>query len=158
MSSVFRPCYTAAVRLVNVAWSHDAQAYPGQRLGLPEEGTGSVAGWGRRILALCADWAVSLLVVAAFIGGEVWSGGGATAFAPLLALFVQMTVLTGLLGASIGQRVLGMAVVRLDRHPVGLPRAAVRSLLICLAIPPLVFDRDSRGLHDLAAGTVVVRR
>jgi len=76
----------------------------------------------------------------------------------LLALFVQMTVLTGLLGASIGQRVLGMAVVRLDRHPVGLPRAAVRSLLICLAIPPLVFDRDSRGLHDLAAGTVVVRR
>jgi uncharacterized RDD family membrane protein YckC len=25
-------------------------------------------------------------------------------------------------------------------------------------IPPLVFNRDSRGLHDLAAGTVVIRR
>jgi len=138
--------------------SGEAQTHPGQRLGLPAQGRGSVAGWGRRLLALCIDWAVSLLVVAAFIGDDVWSSRGAMALAPLLALFVQLTLLTGLLGASIGQRLLGLAVVRLDRQPVGLPRAALRSALICLAIPPLVFDRDNRGLHDLAVGTVVVRR
>ena len=119
---------------------------------------GAVAGWGRRIVALGVDWAVSLLVVAAFIGDEVWSSRGATAFAPLLALFVQLTLLTGLLGSSFGQRVVGIGVSRLDGRPVGLARAALRSALICLAIPPLVFDRDQRGLHDLAAGTVAVRR
>jgi len=136
----------------------DDDAYPGQRLGLPEQGPGAVAGWGQRILALCIDWAVSLLVVSAFVGNAVWTGRGAVAWAPLGVLFVQLTLLTGMLGASLGQRVVGVGVMRLDGRPAGLARAALRSLLICLAIPPLVFDRDRRGLHDLAVGTVVVRR
>ena len=135
-----------------------AEAYPGQRLGLPERGPGAVAGWGRRILALCVDWAVSLLVAAAFIGTRVWTGRDGEVWAPLAVLFVELTLLTGLLGASIGQRILGIGVARLDGRPVGLGRAALRSALICLAIPPLVFDRDQRGLHDLAAGTIAVRR
>ncbi len=141
-----------------MARADDVAAYPGQRLGLPEQGVGSVAGWGRRIVALCIDWAVSLLIASVFLGDQVWTGRGAVVFAPLLALFVQLTVLTGLLGSSVGQRFAGLAVARLDGGPVGLPRATLRSLLICLAIPPLIFDRDSRGLHDLAVGTVVVRR
>jgi len=132
--------------------------YPGQRLGRPKQGAGSVAGWGRRLLALALDWAASLLVVSAFIGNDVWTGQGLVVWAPLVALFVQLTVLTGLVGASVGQRLLGIGVVMLDGRPPGLGRAAVRSLLICLALPPMVFDRDWRGLHDLAAGTVVVRR
>jgi uncharacterized RDD family membrane protein YckC len=37
-------------------------------------------------------------------------------------------------------------------------QAFVRTLLICLVIPPLVFNRDQRGLHDLATGTVPIRR
>jgi len=32
----------------------------------------------------------------------------------------------------------------------------VRSLLIALVIPPLVFRPDGRGLHDLAVGSVTV--
>jgi hypothetical protein len=32
--------------------------YPGERLGLPEEGSGSIAGWGRRIGALVIDWVI----------------------------------------------------------------------------------------------------
>ncbi len=141
-----------------MARAEDVAAYPGQRLGLPAHGVGSVAGWGRRIGALCIDWALSMLIVSAFVGDEVWTGQGAVVFAPLLALFVQLTVLTGLLGSSVGQRFAGLAVARRDGGPLGLVRAALRSLLICLAIPPLIFDRDSRGLHDLAAGTVVIRR
>jgi uncharacterized RDD family membrane protein YckC len=40
---------------------------------------------------------------------------------------------------------------------VGIPRAALRTLLLCLVIPAVVFDPDQRGAHDKAAGTVVVR-
>ncbi len=46
--------------------------------------------------------------------------------------------------------------LRLDHRTVGLWRALVRTALIALVVPPLVFDRDGRGLHDMAAGTVVV--
>jgi len=36
--------------------------------------------------------------------------------------------------------------------------ALVRTLLLGLVIPAVVTDDDGRGLHDRAAGTVVVRR
>jgi hypothetical protein len=29
---------------------------------------------------------------------------------------------------------------------------------VCVVVPPLIYDRDQRGLHDLATGTVAVRR
>ena len=32
-----------------------------------------------------------------------------------------------------------------------------RTVLLCLAIPALIWDRDQRGLHDKAAQTVLVR-
>jgi len=33
----------------------------------------------------------------------------------------------------------------------------LRTLLICLVIPAVIWDRDGRGLQDRAAGTVVVK-
>jgi hypothetical protein len=33
----------------------------------------------------------------------------------------------------------------------------VRTLLICLVIPAVVFDEDQRGMHDRAVGTALVR-
>jgi uncharacterized RDD family membrane protein YckC len=42
----------------------------------------------------------------------------------------------------------------------GLPRwpaIVVRTGLLLLVLPAVVYDRDGRGLHDRAAGTVVVR-
>ena len=110
--------------------------YAGQRLGLPEAGRGSVATWSRRILALVVDWFASLLVASA----------------------VEGSLLTALVGGSFGQLVLRVAVVRLDRRPVSLLVAVVRTLLICLVVPPVIYNRDRRGLHDLVAGTVTVRR
>jgi len=41
---------------------------------------------------------------------------------------------------------------------VNLLVALLRTLLICLVVPPVIYNRDRRGLHDLAAGTVTVRR
>jgi hypothetical protein len=40
--------------------------------------------------------------------------------------------------------------------PIGLPRAALRALLLVLIVPPLVMDADGRGLHDRAAGSIVL--
>ena len=41
---------------------------------------------------------------------------------------------------------------------MNLLQALVRTALICLAVPPLIFNRDQRGLHDLAVGTITLVR
>jgi uncharacterized RDD family membrane protein YckC len=133
------------------------QDYPGQRLGLPEDGTRSVAGWGRRIAALFVDWFASLLVahlVAAYAG----AGADVERLLPLLVFFLEATLFTAVAGGSFGQLALRIAVVRLDGRPVTVFQALVRTALICLVVPPVVFNRDNRGLHDLAVGTITLVR
>lgn len=133
------------------------QQYAGQRLGLPERGPGSVAGWGIRILALFVDWLASLLVaqlVAAYAGLDA----DVTRSLPLLVFLIEASVFTGIAGASFGQLALRITLARLDGKPVNLLQALIRTALICLVVPPLVFNRDNRGLHDLAVGTITVRR
>lgn len=136
--------------------------YPGQRLGLPEQGPGSVAGWPRRFAALILDWLASTLV-AAFVFGYSWFGAtageqGWVSLTPHLVFLLEATFLTALLGGSFGQLLLRVNVVRLDGKPVSVLHALLRTLLILLVIPPLVFNRDQRGLHDLAVSTLTVRR
>jgi uncharacterized RDD family membrane protein YckC len=135
--------------------------YPGNRLGLPEDGPGSVAGWGRRLLALLLDWLIAGLVASVVVGKPMWAGGNDYNFSHLAIFFVMTAILTGLAGGTIGHRICGLRVMNLktkDPKQVGLPGGLLRSLLICLLIPAVVFDRDHRGLHDLAVKTVVVRR
>ncbi|MGA8209347.1 MAG: RDD family protein [Nocardioidaceae bacterium] len=140
------------------ASSSPAAGYSGERLGLPAAGPGSVAGWGRRVAALFIDWIGSLLVAGAVLGPAVLTSGTWQSWVPLLVFFVEVSVLTALLGGSFGQLALRLAVVRVDRRPLGLARVLLRTALICLVVPPLLSDRDQRGLHDLAAGTVALRR
>ena len=137
--------------------SPERQEYAGQRLGLPEDGPGSVAGWGKRLVALFVDWFASLLVTQALAASFAMSLDTERAL-PLLVFLLQVTLFTATVGGSFGQVVLRIAVVRLDRRPLSLLSALVRTFLICLVIPPVVFNRDSRGLHDLAVGTVAVNR
>lgn len=132
-------------------------ARPGTRLGLPADGPGSVAGWGRRILALAIDWMLSTLAVGAFVGTAVWSGGGADMWGTLAVFGLEKWVLTALLGGSAGQLLVGIRVAGIN-GPIGLWRPLVRSLLVCLVIPAVIYNRDNRGLHDLLMGTVVVGR
>ncbi|MFL6133067.1 MAG: RDD family protein [Nocardioidaceae bacterium] len=138
--------------------SADSATYVGKRLGLPRQGRGSVAGWGRRALALLLDWFASMLVAATFAGPGVFSSRGLEAWAPMAVFLVEASVLTPLLGGSFGQLLTRVAVVRVDGKPLNLLLAVARTFLICLVIPPLIFNRDQRGLHDLVAGTVTVRR
>lgn len=123
--------------------------YPGERLGLPEAGRGSVAGFGRRLLAFVVDVVLSdLVALLLFQQVAYWNA---------VIFFAEVYLLTALMGASAGHRICGIRVVRLDNRPVGFLWALVRTVLLCLIIPALLWDRDSRGMHDRAADTVIVR-
>ena len=134
------------------------EPYPGQRLGLPAEGHGSLATWRARIAALLLDWAVCMGVAVLLFGPGVITGSGWRAWMTLTTFFVQSTLLSWLVGGSLGQLICRLAVVRLDRRPLGIARAVLRAALVSLALPALVIGPDRRGLQDLAAGTVVINR
>jgi uncharacterized RDD family membrane protein YckC len=127
--------------------------YPGEDLGLPETGPGSVASWGRRVGALCIDWGVCILLVLTLVRPpapdvSIW----------ILAIFgLQDLMLTSVTGLTLGKLVLRIRVARLDGKLVGLFWGLVRTLLLLLVVPPLVTDKDMRGLHDRASNTVVIR-
>jgi uncharacterized RDD family membrane protein YckC len=95
---------------------------------------------------------------AAFImvGGQVWEVGAGLTWLPLACWFGLVWLATAFTGASLGQWMLGLRIVRLGGGRVGIGAAAIRTALILLIIPPLIFDKERRGLHDLAANTAAV--
>ena len=110
----------------------------------------SYASWPRRIVALFVDWIVSTLVTVGVMGSRYHAG----TIWVMVVFLIEVAVLTALVGGSFGQLLAGIRVLTLDGRPVNLLLSTVRTLLICLVIPPLVFRRDSgRGLHDLAVGS-----
>lgn len=133
-------------------------AYPGERLGYPQNGPGSIARFGRRVGALCIDWLVSyglaaLAMTFGLVGIEMLST------AVLVVWLLLGVISVRLFGFTPGQLALGLKVTSVDnRDYVGSGRALVRGLLLALVIPALFTDSDLRGLHDLATKTAVVRR
>lgn len=136
-----RPGYAVPV-------TQNAQSYPGERLGLPREGAGSVGRLGRRVGALFIDYGAAYLI-SGFFGWDPLA---------ILAIFalIQIAFLPTLQGSP-GHRLFGLRLVRLDGAWVGLWRPIVRTLLLIVVIPAVIWDADQRGLHDKAAGTVLVR-
>ncbi|GAA0905384.1 RDD family protein [Streptomyces thermoalcalitolerans] len=128
--------------------------YPGERLGLPKEGPGSIARPGRRLGALAVDWALCMLIAYGLITHDYNQATGNWA----LLIFLVLGVLTvGTVGFTPGKRLFGLRVLALSTGQVQPLRAALRTVLLCLAVPALIWDRDGRGLHDRLAGTVEVR-
>ncbi|HWU06345.1 MAG TPA: RDD family protein [Streptomyces sp.] len=128
--------------------------YRGERLGLPQEGPGSVAPPGRRFGALFIDWAVCMVIAYGLIARGDQQAAGNWA----LAIFLVMSLLTvGTVGSTPGKRLLGLRVIGEDGERLGVVRVVVRSVLLLLVIPAVVWDRDSRGLHDRLARAVQVR-
>lgn len=131
---------------------YDGPAAPrGVRLGLPAEGAGSIATAGRRAVAFAVDSLGSALVAGAFTAPELprnWS---------LLVFCIEYVFFGAFFGQTPGMRLLGLYVMQLGTgRPLGLWRALVRTGLLVLLVPALITDRDGRGLHDRAIGTVVV--
>ncbi|MGC5169943.1 RDD family protein [Micromonospora sp. DT81.3] len=124
--------------------------YPGQRLGLPATGPGSIARVGRRLAALAIDWTAAVLISVAFFAYD--SLATLTIFALVQVVFIPT------LGGSPGHRLVGLRVAAMRGGWVGLWRPLVRTALLVLVIPAVIWDPDQRGLHDKAAGTLLVRR
>ena len=122
--------------------------YPGQGLGLPERGPGSVASMPRRILALFIDWLLSMLIAYWLTHSQYWT---------IVVFAIEVYVLTATTGFTVGKRLVGIRTVRTNGGLVGFGWAAVRTAILLTAIPPLLTDRDLRGMHDRASDTVVVR-
>ena len=128
--------------------------YRGKRLGLPEEGSGSVAGTGRRLVAVLVDWFAAMAIAYAGPAHRHLNGTGDWA---LFVFFVMSVVLLATTGSTLGKRLAGLRVVRLDGGRASIVQVGLRTFLLCLAVPALIWDRDTRGLHDKAVGTVEVR-
>lgn len=132
--------------------------YPGERLGLPETGSGSLARMGRRMSALIVDWLIGYGLAALGLSIGVLSASY-LGTAVLAIWFVLGVASVRLFGFTPGQYLLGLRVISVDnRIHVGTGRAIMRSLLIALVIPPLFVDVDLRGLQDQLTATAVVRR
>lgn len=133
----------------NATTDTDGVDYPGQRLGLPERGPGSAAGFGPRILAIVIDWLPCSVAAQLLTKNPAFSA---------LALFAVVTVVSiAIAGRTVGHAAAGLRVALLDGRRAGFGAAVTRTVLLCLLIPPVVYNVDGRGLHDRAAGTVVLR-
>jgi uncharacterized RDD family membrane protein YckC len=100
-------------------------------------------------VAIIIDWTLALLISNFLFSGDSW--------ATLAVFAAEQILLVGTLGYSIGHRAMAIHVVRLGGVPAGPLAALVRTLLLCLVIPAVIFDPDQRGVHDKAAKTVLVR-
>jgi len=103
---------------------------------------------GRRLGALFIDWFACMLISLAVFRSQ---------YLTLAVFAVEVYLLTALTGLTLGKRLMGIRVLRLDEKAVGFGWALVRTVLLLAVVPPLLSDRDMRGLHDRAANTIVVR-
>ena len=136
------------------------QAYRGARLGLPEQGPGSLATTGQRLGAFVVDALASGLVAALFV--QLAHGQGAVGHLPgswsLIPFAIDYIVGILVFGRTLGMYLFGLRLVRVDRVAAVDPgRAVARTALLALLLPAVIWDRDGRGLHDRLTDTAVVR-
>jgi len=127
--------------------------WPGKRLGLPQFGSRSIARPIRRIVALSIDWAIASLCSWIFFRTEQDTNAFVTL--GIFAVLQYLFLLT--LNGGIGHLICRMRLVPVHGGYLGAWRPAVRTALLCLAIPALIWDADQRGFHDKLSGTVLVR-
>jgi uncharacterized RDD family membrane protein YckC len=105
----------------------------------------------RRFGALMLDWLLCVLV------SRTFAEPIAQPWAPVAVLIVEYGFFIGLFA-----RTPGMAITRIrcvsfaDGRVIGVPRALLRGVLLALVVPALIMDGNRRGLHDRAAGSIVV--
>ena len=82
------------------------------------------------------------------------------AWLPVALLIAVYGFFVGLFGLTPGMRLLRIRCVSVSPTAArsACPRALLRGVLLALLVPALIMDADRRGLHDRAAGSIVVRR
>lgn len=146
--------------LTGSAWNSGNLAgefrYPGNRLGLPETGPGSVVSLLRRMGAFFIDYFASM-AIAHLVAPNLDYLSNSFRLLTLEIMFGEIVLLTALVGASFGQRLLGIHVVSLTQGRLSIIRVIIRTVLIFLVIPAVIWDRDGRGMHDRAVGSISVK-
>lgn len=121
------------------------------RVELPEEGPGSLAPVGRRLLGFLVDIVLSFLVASAFTVPALPRNVSFVVFG------LEYCFFAALLGQTPGMFVTRVRIARTDRVArLGVIRAVIRTLLLMLLIPALIWDRDYRGLHDKYSQSAIV--
>jgi uncharacterized RDD family membrane protein YckC len=140
------------------ATSGSASTFPGERLGRPQAGQRSIARPGRRFLSLMIDWVLCLVIARGLFGPEALQPNGSLSVVGILV--IENVVLVATAGATLGQRVVGVQVERLDGGRVRPLGTVVRAVLLGLGFPALtmLWENDRRGLHDVASGSLVALR
>ncbi|MCK6080653.1 RDD family protein [Microbacterium sp. EYE_5] len=140
--------------------SATASDYPGERLGRPVSGRGSIGRPGRRIGALFIDYAAATILATAFLGYDQFAlpeQAGWTLFSPMIVFAALQILFIPTLGGSPGHRIVGMRVERVTGGWAGLWRPVVRTALLVVVLPAVIWDADQRGLHDKVSGLILVR-
>ncbi|HCH48307.1 MULTISPECIES: RDD family protein [Glutamicibacter] len=117
-------------------------------MGRPEKGPGSIARFPRRVGALLLDWGLSMLLS--------WWLFDSHDLATLSLFCAGQIIGVGFTGHTIGHRTFGLQVQALDGTAIKPLQGLIRSLLLCLAIPAFITDKDQRGLHDRLPKTILV--
>ena len=110
------------------------------------------------------------IMIARLMGGGARMAGGTTQkvgiFITLIVAVLDLVVLAGLTGKTIGKWTTGLRIERSDGRLPGIGRAVLRHLVgYPLSLLPfglgfliVAVSPTGRALHDLIAGTIVVRR
>jgi len=69
----------------------------------------------------------------------------------------EVLLLTTTTGASFGYRLAGIKLISISPMRLTFLKVLVRTALLCLVVPALIWDRDGRGLHDKAVGSITMR-
>ena len=84
--------------------------------------------------------------------------------ATLMAMFFYYSLLeSSSYKATLGKRIMGLQVVNDEQGPLNLNQALIRNLMKVWAVQPLInllfvmFRSDRRAVHDVVAGSTVVR-
>lgn len=146
---------------------------------VPEEGPGALATIGQRIAARLFDTFIVVFLPANVLVALFGEGEGNDVAVPVWVLFAQVLIaaayeipLVATGGATLGKRLMGIEVVRhLDGGRPTWAMSAIRFLvpsmqytgiLVFQAVALVIYltavwHPERRGLHDRAAGTLVVR-
>ncbi len=132
----------------------------GSRAGTDASGQ-DLAGLGARFTALFIDWIACLVLTYAL----EWAGIATPELFGINIFTSLLFIAYYTFSMAVGSQSLGMALMRIacvstdTGGRIGLPRSLVRAVLLSLVLPALtaLADPYHRGLHDRAAGSVMLR-
>jgi len=121
----------------------------------------------KRVIALIIDLVITgLLSLLGSVALGLSAGEGEGLFSLLMSLlgavllpFMYLTFTNGVLGRSIGKRLLNLAVIDKQGNPIGLKNGAVRTLVWAFVIGWFfaLNNPAQQALHDKAAGSYVIQ-